>query len=335
MELSPEQAQKIKDAVEQALGGLQAKANDLAQQPGQTKEKKEIARKIGVLTGALAGFKIGALPSAEEAADLLEDLEKNVEWLRKLIRAVFGAIKDIIQGIFELLRELRDGIVSLFPKEEKKATLKAENAMFRDGLIRFSLSADASDPPGILTLPEGFGGAPAARTLAYMPRYLDLAIRLATPGENRGAGVIESFVGVSQPVELGGMRFPFFVQSLDTRLPSTCTIDWATGEVDGVLHSRLADGMVYTARAPIVVRTTITGRARVEAGLLELDLSSVDIASDAPFRAGGSGGLFLGNAVGLAGGGAFQAVTWNMPAGNMPTGNAPIANMPVGNVPTN
>lgn len=281
-ELSPQQAQQLKDIVEKAKRELEAKAEELKDKPGSTEEKRQLARKIGVATGALAGFKLGVLPSPEEAAGLLDDLESNIDLFIRILKKAIEAIKVLIQGIIDILKTLVDGIRSLFPKQETQTAYLGDNPLGSQAISTFVMIEDPTPSDGVVVIPAVFSNREEPLKGRFRPSTAAFAVR-SNPGDRFQCFRVESLVARSLPTLLGDLKLPAFDQMLDPRKPSVGVLDVETGHVSGELNTTLFDGALYRAQSPIFVRSKFSGTYHPDTGMLALSTQAIDIASNAPF----------------------------------------------------
>ncbi|MBE7498966.1 MAG: hypothetical protein HS113_01375 [Verrucomicrobiales bacterium] len=281
-ELSPQQAQQVKDLVEQAKTQLEAKAEELKDKPGSTEEKRQLARKIGVATGTLAGFKLGVLPSPEEAVGLLEDLESNINIFIRTLKKAIEAIKVLIQGIIDILKTLVDGIRSLFPKQETQTAYLGDNPLGSQAVSTFVMINDPTPSDGIIVIPAAFANREEPLKGRFRPSMAAFAVR-SSAGDRSQCFQVQSLVARSLPTQLGDLKLPAFDQMLDPRRPSVGTLDLETGRVTGELNTTLFDGVLYRPQSPIFVRSKFSGTYSPDTGMLALSTQAIDIASNAPF----------------------------------------------------
>lgn len=281
-ELSPQQAAKLKELVEQAEKDIQKKAEEFKDKPNNIDAKRELARKIAAAAEIGANFKLGVLPSPERATELIDDLESNINGFIRLLKKVIEAIKTIIQGIVDILKTLVDGIKSLFPKQETETAYLGDNALGTGNITTFAMLTDPIPPDGVVVIPPTFANTPEPIRWRFRPANVAFSVR-STPAERFQCFKVESLVSRSAAADLGGIKLPEFNQMLDPRKPSGGAVDLETGLVTGELATTLFDGTFYRAHAPIFVRSNITGRYSPDTGLLQLSTEAIDVASNEPF----------------------------------------------------
>lgn len=283
MTLSPQAQQQIRELLETAKNELDAKAEELLKQPGNDEAKKETATKIGLLTGLLQQYRLGVPPTPEQAQEAFEHLEENINIFIRIFRALVGVGKAVIEGIVTLLMATRDGILSFFPKQTTETAYIPDRELRGEGVVTFAMVSDM-EATGLLVIPAAFAGTASELRIPYSPSQSTFSVRVQPVSPSRACLRIESLASVSQDIEHEGLRLPPFLQSLDPRRPSIGVLDLETGEVSGRMYSRLIDGVLYTVRSPVLVRSTFTGRMHFDSGILRMRTEAIDFAGDLPLR---------------------------------------------------
>ena len=281
-ELSPQQSKELKDQVKKANDALEKEAEKLKDTPDNVDTKRELAKKLGAAQELLVNFKLGVVPTPERAADLLDELDSNINVFIRVLKAVIEAIKVVIQGIIDILKTLVDGIKSLFPKQETETAYLGDNRFEIGGISTFAMLADPTPPDGILVIPPAFAGVEEPIKARFQPAVSVFAVR-STPGERFRCFRVESLLARSAQMEIEGVKLPAFDQMLDPRKPSGGTLDLESGLVSGELYTTLFDGRFYRPQSPIFVRSKFTGTYSRDTGMLHLSTRAIDVASSTPF----------------------------------------------------
>ncbi|KFA92352.1 hypothetical protein [Archangium violaceum] len=283
MELSPQVQEQIRMKVEEAQARLEAEVEKLKNTSGGEDAKKEVVEKFALFTRLLKQYELGIPPTPSDAQEAFEHLEDNIGILPRIVDALSVALKAIIESVIGILVTLRDGILSLFPKQDTKTSYVPDSALVRDGVVTFAMLPEM-EATGTLVVPAVFAGTSEELRIPYAPSHSTFGVRVRRVSSTRACLHIESLSSVSHDIELAGLRLPPFLQSLDPHRPSFGTLDLESGEISGRMYSRLTDGMLYTVRSPILVRSTFTGRMFFDSGILRMSTQAIDFASDLPFR---------------------------------------------------
>ncbi|KFA87973.1 hypothetical protein [Archangium violaceum] len=79
-----------------------------------------MAEKMGLASTLLLKYQAGVIPSPQEALELFERIDDNINFLVLLLKKLVEAVKAIVQGVIDTLKALADGIRSLFPEQETR-----------------------------------------------------------------------------------------------------------------------------------------------------------------------------------------------------------------------
>lgn len=283
MELSPQVQDQIRMKVEDAQAKLEAEAEKLKNTSGDEGAKREVVEKLTLITKLVKQYELGIPPTPSDAQEAFDQLDANIGFIPGLFKTLSDAAKAIIEEVVSILVTLRDGILSLFPKQDTKTAYVPDSALVRDGVVTFAMLPEM-EATGMLVVPAVFAGTSEELRIPYAPSHSTFSVRVQRVSSSRSCLHIESLSSVSHDIERAGLRLPPFLQSLDPHWPSVGTLDLESGEISGRMYSRLTDGMLYTVRSPILVRSTFTGRMHFDSGILRMSTQAIDFASDLPFR---------------------------------------------------